>query len=306
MTTRQPTEWSGHYPEKGRLRSVVWTRLLTQEATVGEPAGRIPRFVGADKAAVWRALLLALLVMGIGCTLEHADPQHKLAHYYHLLRPEGSGPFPAVMLVPGCGGFMSSASKQAHFTRITTHLRDLGYLVAHVNYLAARDLTSCHPQVALHDVARDILTTASYLQSLTDVREEAIFVMGWSYGGGGALAALSAMSKDQSAPVRAVVAFYPVCYGVRPWQVNVPVLVQIGAHDEQTPPQACRELGTQLASRQSMTLDVYPEARHSFDVVPLPSRRVNQGRSGRRGVYHRRAATAAWQAVERFLQLHSS
>jgi 5-formyltetrahydrofolate cyclo-ligase len=51
MSNTMQTEWSGHHEAKDRLRSQVWTALKAQGAAVGEPAGHIPRFVGAEQAA---------------------------------------------------------------------------------------------------------------------------------------------------------------------------------------------------------------------------------------------------------------
>ncbi len=280
------------------LHVVPWTHGLRVPAPEFRTGQRVLL------ASAWLLSFLMLLMVEIGCTPERPDPQHQLAQYYHLQAPEGDGPFPAVMLIPGCGGFRSSPSQQAHFTRMARQLRTLGYVVVHVDYLAARELTYCHPLVGLPDVARDVLSTVSYLQSRPEVRAEAIFAMG--YGGGGTLAALGTMSAELPSPLRAVVAFYPVCVGVRPWQVNVPVLIQIGSLDEQTPPDTCRELDHPSASMQSMTISVYSQARHGFDVAPLSSPRVNLDRSARQGAYDLRAVVTAWQAVEKFLQRHSS
>ncbi len=169
-----------------------------------------------------------------------------------------------------------------------------------IHYLAARELTYCHPLVGLPDVARDVLSTATYLQSRPEVRAEAIIAMGWSYGGGGALAALSTISTASPSPIRAVVAFYPVCVGVRPWQVNVPILMQIGSHDQQTPPDICRQLDTPLT-----TISVYAKARHGFDVAPLPPNRADVDRPGRQNAYDQQVAAMAWQAIEQFLQRHT-
>lgn len=256
-------------------------------------------------ASVWRMWLIGLLVIGVSCTPELNDPHRELVKHYDRQTPKGDGPFPVIMLVPGCGGFRSSPSRQAHFARIAMQLKKLGYMVVYVDYLAARNLTYCHPQVGLNDIARDILSTIAHLKSRTDVRAESIWVIGWSYGGGGALNALGAMAMENLAPVRGVVAFYPVCVGVRPWPAPVPVLIQAGERDEQTPPETCRELGNPLALRQSIDILVYSEARHGFDVAPVPVGRVTPGRSGRLGAYDQRAAIAAWKALEQFLRRHA-
>jgi 5-formyltetrahydrofolate cyclo-ligase len=57
MTKKGITEWSGHHPVKDRLRALVWARLQSQGAAVGDPVGHIPRFVGADQAAARLAML---------------------------------------------------------------------------------------------------------------------------------------------------------------------------------------------------------------------------------------------------------
>ena len=49
-----------------------------------------------------------------------ANAQNKLEPYYNLLRPEGSGPFPALMLVPGSPGVVGNRPRQAG------ELKDLG------------------------------------------------------------------------------------------------------------------------------------------------------------------------------------
>jgi len=53
------TPWSGHDLLKDQLRTAVWTRLSTEGASVGEPVGHIPRFVGSEQAAAQLALLPA-------------------------------------------------------------------------------------------------------------------------------------------------------------------------------------------------------------------------------------------------------
>lgn len=51
MQTIGQTEWSGHDEAKDRLRSHVWSQLRIQGASIGDPTGHIPRFVGNEIAA---------------------------------------------------------------------------------------------------------------------------------------------------------------------------------------------------------------------------------------------------------------
>lgn len=45
------TEWSGHHRDKDQLRAEIWSSLKQNNASIREPFGHIPNFVGAEKAA---------------------------------------------------------------------------------------------------------------------------------------------------------------------------------------------------------------------------------------------------------------
>ncbi|MEG4488153.1 5-formyltetrahydrofolate cyclo-ligase [Microcoleus sp. D2_18a_B4] len=45
------TDWSGYHQDKDYLRSEIWSLLKQQAASIGNPFGHIPNFVGADLAA---------------------------------------------------------------------------------------------------------------------------------------------------------------------------------------------------------------------------------------------------------------
>lgn len=45
------TEWSGYHRDKDQLRAEIWSSLKQNNASIGEPFGHIPNFVGAEKAA---------------------------------------------------------------------------------------------------------------------------------------------------------------------------------------------------------------------------------------------------------------
>ncbi|MDP8933449.1 MAG: 5-formyltetrahydrofolate cyclo-ligase [Cyanobacteriota bacterium] len=45
------TEWSGYHRDKDQLRAEIWSSLKQNNASISEPFGHIPNFVGAEKAA---------------------------------------------------------------------------------------------------------------------------------------------------------------------------------------------------------------------------------------------------------------
>ncbi len=45
------TDWIGYHHDKDQLRTEIWSLLKQQAASIGDPFGHIPNFVGADLAA---------------------------------------------------------------------------------------------------------------------------------------------------------------------------------------------------------------------------------------------------------------
>ncbi|MBW3587051.1 MAG: 5-formyltetrahydrofolate cyclo-ligase [Cyanobacteria bacterium 0813] len=45
------TEWSGYHRDKDQLRAEIWSSLKQNNASIREPFGHIPNFLGAEKAA---------------------------------------------------------------------------------------------------------------------------------------------------------------------------------------------------------------------------------------------------------------
>src|SRR5207245_1247740 len=79
------------------------------------------------------------------------ETQKRLEPHYRAQRPEGPGPFPAILLVPGCGGIAPARIKTAE------ELMRQGYVVVFVDYVSARNVqTACRGEVSLDEVAQDI------------------------------------------------------------------------------------------------------------------------------------------------------
>ncbi len=149
-------------------------------------------------------------------------------------------------------------------------------------------------------VAQDIATAARYLRTQSFVKTTAMNVLGWSYGGGSALVALSTGYNRPPVPVDAVVVYFPACQPASPWEVDVAVLILFGAKDHVVPPALCESLLSRVPARERVKFLVYPDAQHSFDHADLPAAR-QRALSSRLG-YNEKAAKAAWQEVERFLR----
>ena len=100
--------------------------------------------------AVVRDFFVAFFVLFMFIPTVHAtdDVKHRelLSKHYRLEKPHGAGPFHAIMMVPGCSGFDAQFQK-AFFDGVQSHVVKLGSVTLRVNYLAARNASSCCPHV---------------------------------------------------------------------------------------------------------------------------------------------------------------
>jgi dienelactone hydrolase len=175
-----------------------------------------------------------------------------------------------------------------------------GFVVVFVDYLGARGREVCGGMVRPNDIAGDILAAAEYARARPFIRASDISVIGWSMGGGGALAAIASLPAGAPAPFRAAVAYYPECYGIgTPWHATVPLLMLLGGLDDYSPVRACEELVNRLGDGLPIEVRLYPDARHAFDVPELPP--LLRQASGRTLGHDPQATAAARDGVLRFL-----
>ena len=252
---------------------------------------------------IFRLVLSCLIVLSIPVGSYAADKteiRELLSKHYRLEKPEGPGPFPAVMMVPGCSGFDAEFQK-AFYDGVQSQLVKLGFVTLRVNYLAARNVPICWPHVPTDDVAGDICIAAEYLRQQLFVKKGAINVMGWSYGGTGALQALLRTENREPVNIAAVVVYYPACERAQKWdsEITVPVLVLVGANDNVAPFWQCEELFGDISKRPNLTVRKYDNAHHSFDNSTLPAEK--QYVFGTLG-YNEAAAKSAWKQVTTFLR----
>ena len=72
-------------------------------------------------------------------TADNTEHKERLSKHYRLEKPKGAGPFPAVMMVPGCSGFEYASAKEAYNSG-QKRLVELGFVTLRVDYLAARNV----------------------------------------------------------------------------------------------------------------------------------------------------------------------
>lgn len=243
--------------------------------------------------------LLPWLVMSLLTVLSFATStaiagghESRLKALYKLQKPEGSGPFPVVVLVPGCSGF-----KQRSYENVEAKLVRMGFATVRVDYTGARYLDSCWRRVTMDEVADDIFRILKNVTGTGFIKASSVNLLGWSYGGG-VLHLLSKLDEHPDVRVAAVAAYYPTCSEIAPWSTPVPVLMLLGAADNMAPPVSCRKLVRASDSAVQVIIEEYENAYHGFDNEDLPTKK--QYASGAVG-HHPAAAEKAWQALAGFL-----
>lgn len=205
-----------------------------------------------------------------------------------LLRPEGAGPFPAVVLLHGCSGLFSGSTGEkfsARHAEWADRLHGEGYVVLLPDSFNPRGLREIctlkdRPILATRERTRDAYGALFFLQSLPVVRADRIAVMGWSHGGQTTLATITPQSpgRPKSFPqgdFRAAVAFYPGCTTARNnnYGARASTLVLVGEADDWTPAAPCAEMVEAARGRgEAMTIIRYPGAYHDFDAPNTPLR----------------------------------
>ena len=142
----------------------------------------------------------------------------------YLYKPEGPGPFPAVIGLHGCNGLVENDGKVSElYGAWGERLSKDGYLVLLPNSFGSRghgNLCAVQPPSARpvqpdREMPRDAYGALAYLRTRPDVKPNSIAILGQSLGGLSMFYTIAdgARPKGLSAEqdFRAAIAFYPLC-----------------------------------------------------------------------------------------------
>ncbi|NOQ32229.1 MAG: prolyl oligopeptidase family serine peptidase [Helicobacteraceae bacterium] len=193
-----------------------------------------------------------------------------------ISKPEGDGPFPAVVLMHGCSGLVNSTKQalNAHSDNLVSN----GFVTLILNSFTKRGKSDsvCGDTEALEEAHNyrqyDAFHALKYLQTQPYVDKNNIFLMGQSNGGGVALSiAKFGADKDlfpDKPKFQGIVAFYPPCgYISNIFQSEIisPLLILTGEKDDWTPPAECLS-AKKYVTGSNYEVIVYKNAYHSFDL----------------------------------------
>jgi dienelactone hydrolase len=244
---------------------------------------RLPALIAAATALLGpladASVALASGPDAVEMTLEGLKDGAKLAGFVY--RPEGKGPFPAIVAMHSCDGLGGTDSPvAARYADWGERLAAAGFVVLFPDSFASRGLPSqCavgqRSQRSGRERVGDADAARHWLQAQDYVVADRISLLGWANGAVAALWTVRphALKKEPKPDFRSAVAFYPGCRRLRDtaWSARAPTLVLIGAKDDWAPASACEQMVAGARGRSARTaIVVYPGAVHDFDHPSLP------------------------------------
>ena len=204
-------------------------------------------------------------------TLEEIDLD--LRPHDRIYKPEGAGPFPAVLFFHGCSGpTISHEEDWAQF------YNDEGVVMIAVDSYSGRDinwLDACDIKVMTPwQRVADVLSTVRFTSSLDYVDASELYLTGFSHGAYTIWQTLTDASvelpplslknypKTGIEGIKAAFLFYGSC--VDQWNVDVDVTLFLGDADRYVKPAACEAYKHPLGAGD-FELKIYNGATHTFD-----------------------------------------
>jgi len=232
-------------------------------------------------AALWTS---AALSTPAAVAAENVDiPEGALSLHAMLYRPDGAGPFPAIVALHDCGGIdgRPAATAQLYGEWAKLLVAD-GFVVIFPDSFGSRGLRSqCGVRLpairSSSDRVTDAEATRHWLQAQPYVRPDRISLLGWSSGGSAALWTVrpNAVPHDGGPDFRSAVALYPGCHRLREtaWSARVPTLILTGSADDWKLASTCQQMVSGARGRSArVEIIVYAGAHHEFDRANSPLR----------------------------------
>ncbi len=188
-----------------------------------------------------------------------------------VYRPEGAGPFPAVIVMHGSGGL------REHHRIWARKLVSWGYVALVIDSFSPRGfpngIATNTPAVMPQKRVSDAIGAAEWLNKQSYVAKGKLATIGFSHGGWTTMKLVQEDFHAKEYGIRGSIAYYPLCDVRTEGNVAIPLLILIGDKDGWTPAYRCQELvnGRTLKRKDLVELVVYPGVTHSFDeYIPRP------------------------------------
>jgi len=214
-----------------------------------------------------------------------------------LTKPQGQGPFPAIVMLSGGRGFHDAHNKWIE------RFVSWGYVTLQVDSLSSRGLSDVFGPfgfaIGPWDAAEDAYDAKTYLSGIPFVDGKRIALIGWAFGGYVVLTAIdpSIRIQNRDSSFRVAIAFYPLCK--QPLMgFNAPLLILHGELDDWHPVSQCRIIKGGKGKHE-IILKIYPSAYMCFDMEGM-----DKIEDGHRLLYDPVATADAIEQVKNFFVTH--
>ena len=212
-----------------------------------------------------------------------------------LAKPEGKGPFPAIVLLTTCGGMTFHVTADW-----PNFLNGLGYVALTADSLGARGYSKCTRQNFMaknyHGITKDAYGALDYLAAQPFVDKTKIAVMGFSMGAAAINNELvpRRFREKSGLDFKAAIGMYGYCYTMRTG--SIPLMEILAEKDDLAT--ACL---TNAKGESGIEVHVIPGAHHAFDA------REGSGTEDAYGhymLYDANATVKAKEFIKAFLKKH--
>jgi dienelactone hydrolase len=223
--------------------------------------------------AAFIAALLLLATQAVSAAPQQVDfaSADGAALKAYVIKPNGAGPFPTVVMLHGCGGLLNERGEiRKRELDWADRFVAAGYAVMLPDSFNPRGFrtvcTNGDRDINPGGRARDTVGAVAWLKTQDFSATGKVVIVGWSHGGS---TVLRYVMRGQANGAKGAIAFYPGCTSLvrrGDWQSRIPLEILIGADDDWTPAEPCRQLA---ASAANVRLQVFPGAHHDFDAPDL-------------------------------------
>jgi dienelactone hydrolase len=275
-----------------------------------------------------RAALICMCALGLGAPPCYAQPDLGFPSQperevkvpgrapvagAHLYAPEGTGPFPAVVLSHPSGRL------QQHMFQWAKRFLAAGYVALVVDHLSPRGKNSnLDHSISVTEYAEDDVAALKHLRTLPFVDGKRVAQMGFSYGAMAGLREASGKFRGKQLGgerFAAIVSVYPWCnqqggprYQDHQWNffddTDLPLLVIVGLDDDEANPRSCVDQAHANAAKGlPVELIELPGTTHAFDHTWMGDKPVVE-KNGNNTItyrYNRESVEATWKAASEFL-----
>lgn len=178
-----------------------------------------------------------------------------------MFKPEGAGPFPAVIILSGCYGVGPDVGI---VKRINADYLPKGIATLVIDSFTPRGLSDGCGGANVGSLADDAYAAMAWLARRPDIDAKHVFLQGYSLGATAAIEAIDPKrAANQTQKFAGVIAFYPRCD--RDAKFSAPTIILIGESDASNLAFICEG----IRDKTNVEVTVYPKATHSFAMPGL-------------------------------------